>query len=659
MQEILNVASADSFEKLLAGLPIGIERIDTEGTILYSNPAHHKMLGYANGELVSRNICELVAIAEQAGQLKAHLEYLAEHQPEPEPWFGSNLRKDGTIFEMRVDWQYERDGQGNLLGFVAAMTDISAQRNAEGERDRSLAALEASQAHLESLMDSAVNFVLYRLAAVPDEPYAGEVVLVSPSIGEVMGVDDPEDFSAWFANIHPEDRERVFEANVKSSRTGVDFDEEMRIYHPVKDEERWIRAISRPILGENGTPAFFNGLIVDITNERRAQEDKRALEVKLQQRQRLESLGTLAGGIAHDFNNYLVGILGNSDLALTLMGKESPARQFVEDIVSAAQRAADLTNQLLAYSGRGHFDIGVTNLNDIVTDMISILKPAISKKAQLDLDLAASLPDIQVDISQIRQVIMNLITNASDALGNEPGTIRLTSSEVVVEIGDLQKYGLPPSFQGGRYVRLTVTDTGCGMDDGTLARLFDPFFTSKSSGRGLGLAAVQNIIHGHQGEIHVASTVGHGSRFSVFLPLAHKPAKQITNSKETSTRVHESRTILVVDDEDLVRNVAARMLEVNGHHVMTAVNGRDAIEVFTARGDEIDAVLLDMNMPEMSGEDTFKALRRLRHDLPVVFSTGYHEQDLMHMLDAETAVEFVQKPYRITNLLEKIYAIVS
>lgn len=658
MQKIAKTASADAFERLLAGLPIGIERIDTEGRIVYSNPAHHAMLGYAAGEIIGRKIYEFVADAEQTGHLKTHLEHLAEHQPEPEPWVGSNRRKDGTIFEMRVDWQYEHDDQGNLLGFVAAMTDISAQRKAESERDRSLEALKANRAHMVSLMNSAEKFVLYRLATIPDDPFAGEVVLVSPSIREVMGVDDPQNFSSWFANIHPDDQARVVDANRLSSETGAPFDEEMRINHPKKNEVRWIRAISMPIADENGTPLYFNGLIVDITNERRAEEYKRQIQRKLQQSQRLESLGTLAGGIAHDFNNYLVGILGNSDIALELMRRESPARQPVENIATAAQRAADLTNELLAYSGRGNFDIGVTSLNDIVTDMASILKPAISKKAQLDLDLAASLPDIQVDISQIRQVIMNLMMNASDALADEPGTIRVTSSDVVVEASDLQTYGLPKSCQGGRYVRLAVTDTGCGMDTKTMARIYDPFFTSKSSGRGLGLAAVRSIIQGHLGEIHVASTPGHGSRFSVFLPVAEQTdAKQTKNATQATGLFHESQTILVVDDEDLVRNVAAKMLEVNGHQVLTAVDGRDALEVFTARCNEIDAVLLDMNMPKMSGHDTFKALRKLRHDLPVVFSTGYHEQDLMHLLDTETGVEFIQKPYRLSKLLEKFHAI--
>ncbi len=418
---------------------------------------------------------------------------------------------------------------------------------------------------------------------------------------------------------------------------------------------------SAPVRTEGGAHLGRLWIFRDVTEQRRQAEERRALEAKMQQTQRLESLGVLAGGIAHDFNNLLMAVVGYADLALQELPGAAPGHRHVEKIQTAATRAAELTNQMLAYSGRGRFVVEPTDLNRLVREMVHLLEASITKKARLVLDLLEHLPPVTADANQLRQVVMNLITNASESLGEGSGTIRVATARVEVTASELASEYLDGELPPGLYVRLEVADTGCGMDGVTRARLFDPFYTTKFTGRGLGLAAVLGIVRGHRGTIHVESAPGHGTTMRVLLPAAQGPpvAEPAPEALEPGQSSAAGATVLVVDDEPSVRDVARGILEQAGATVLEAADGRQALEVFRERGGRIDLVLLDMTMPHMAGPEAFERLRQMRADVAVILCSGYDEQDATgHFKDARPAA-FLQKPYRAAALLRSVEKVLA
>ena len=388
--------------------------------------------------------------------------------------------------------------------------------------------------------------------------------------------------------------------------------------------------------------------------------ERRRTEEQMLQMQKLESLGVLAGGIAHDFNNLLAGILGNAGIAKSEVEDGDDPSESLANIETAARRAADLTRQMLAYSGRGAFVIQRIDLSALVAEMAHLLATAISKKAVLRLHTLDRLPPVEGDATQLRQVVMNLITNASDALGDGAGTITLTTGVTHATRADLASTYIDEALPEGEYVFLEVADTGCGMEDETQARIFDPFFTTKFTGRGLGLAATLGIVRGHRGAIAVESAPGHGTRMRLLLPVcATAPAEDtiaaVPAPEPGVVSWRGQGRILVVDDEELVRSLAARVLEASGFEVVGATDGLEALEVFERAPDSIRLVLLDWMMPRLSGAETLDALRERRSDLPVILSSGYAEQTVSGRLDDRLTV-FIQKPYRPQELLAKVKA---
>jgi len=416
-----------------------------------------------------------------------------------------------------------------------------------------------------------------------------------------------------------------------------------------------------PIRDAEGNIAGAVEVALDITEQRRAEEERRRLEARVRDAQKLESLGVLAGGIAHDFNNLLVGILGNVGLAHLDMPPDSPLRPYCEQIEQAALRARDLTNQLLAFAGKGKFQIGAANLSDLVRDTANLLRVSIPRRVTLDLHLAPDLPPILADATQIRQVVMNLLTNASEAIGDSPGTITLVTGAVHADRQYLAGAFVDEDLPEGDYVFLDVSDTGCGMDAETQARIFDPFFSTKFSGRGLGLAAVLGIVRGHRGAIRVYSEPGHGTAVKVLFPAAekgtavpHRPPEEAPAPRDADFR--GSGTVLVIDDEPSVRDVARAILERAGFEVLVAASGREGLERFRACADRIVAVLLDMTMPDLAGEEVFAELRSIRPDVPVILSSGYNEQDATRRFAPAGLAGFIQKPYLPADLLSKVRA---
>ncbi len=398
-----------------------------------------------------------------------------------------------------------------------------------------------------------------------------------------------------------------------------------------------------------------NNLVIvyirDITDRKRAEEEKLSLELQVQQAQKLESLGVLAGGIAHDFNNLLMGVLGNADLALMDMAPEAPARGRVQDIEIAAKRAADLTRQMLAYSGKGKFIIKSISLQSIVEEMVHLLEVSISKKVVIKYDFAESVPTIEADATQMRQIVMNLVVNASEAIGNRSGVVSIRTGAMDCDKAYLDETYIDNTLPEGAYSYFEVSDTGSGMDEKTVSKIFDPFFTTKFTGRGLGLAAVLGIVRGHKGAIKVYSELGKGATFKVLFPASQSSAayNDIPASFENDARL-KGKTILLVDDEETVRTVGKQMLERLGMEVTTAEDGREALKLFKQAPDQFDCIILDLTMPHMDGEETFREMRRVRKGIRVLLSSGYNEQDLIARFASKKLAGFIQKPYQMASI---------
>lgn len=384
----------------------------------------------------------------------------------------------------------------------------------------------------------------------------------------------------------------------------------------------------------------------------RIEEQRHKLQAQLLHVQKLESLGVLAGGIAHDFNNLLSAILGNLDLAMVTLGPDSAVTPFLKGIESAAQRSAELAHQMLAYSGKGRFVVEHLDLNPLIEDILPLLSTSISKKAVIELDLSNNLPRVQADATQIRQVVMNLIINASDAIGDHPGIIRVSTGVRQVDRSYLSSTYLDEKLEEGSYLYLEVNDDGCGMDAETQERLFDPFFTTKTTGRGLGLAALLGIVRGHEGAVRVASVPQEGSTFTILLPTSKDVEEEVavaeSSIKETSSS--GDGCILFADDEELLREVGRSALENAGFEVLIAENGRQAVEIFKTRSDDVIAVILDMMMPELDGLEAFRELRRIRPSIKGILSSGYSDQTMAHSFEKEGLHGFLKKPYRPEQL---------
>jgi len=409
-----------------------------------------------------------------------------------------------------------------------------------------------------------------------------------------------------------------------------------------------------PLVDDQGNTFAYIGIQRDITERKREEEIHLNLERQVQHAQKLESLGVLAGGIAHDFNNLLMVVLGNTDLALRELPATSPAHDYLADIEKASRRAADLCRQMLAYSGKGKFVIEAVDLSEVVRDMAHMLEISLAKKAVLRLDLTREIPPVAADPSQIRQIVMNLITNASEAIGDRSGVISLSSGVRDCDQATLAGAYLAEDLPPGPYVFLEVRDTGCGMDQQTLQRVFDPFFTTKFTGRGLGMAAVMGIVRSHRGAIQIDSEPGRGTNILVLFPVAD-PATRIEPSPKNQAQVVPgpqagSGTVLLVEDEEAGRALGRRLLEKAGYQVLTAIDGREAVALFAERHAEIDCVLLDLTMPHMDGGEAFAELRRIQPDVRVILSSGYPEQEVMENFAGQGLAGFIQKPFRLDTL---------
>ena len=396
---------------------------------------------------------------------------------------------------------------------------------------------------------------------------------------------------------------------------------------------------------KNGRLVGFRGIVVDDTERRNAEIEQERLEVLVRHGQKLESLGLLAGGIAHDFNNLMVGVLLEAELAEEDLDPTSDLVEPLRRIQVAAQRSSDLARELLAYAGKGELVSAVVEVNSIIHETCGLLRASISRKVALEFDLQETLPCIQADPVQIRQIVMNLITNAADAIGKESGTVTVRTR--VGEFGskDLAQMLLGDASQPGRYISIEVVDTGCGIDDDLLELLFDPFFTTKVEGRGLGMAVVLGIVRSAGGAIEVQSSPGQGASLRVLLPSLEEP-REVRVSGSVESEEPLGGTVLLIDDDEVVRMVSEAALKVLGFEVLLAGDGQQGVDLFRARACEIDVVLVDKSMPIMDGEEVLAVIRDIEPDTQVILATGYAEEDT----NIEGFDGFLAKPYTLSAL---------
>lgn len=397
---------------------------------------------------------------------------------------------------------------------------------------------------------------------------------------------------------------------------------------------------------------YFVAMFDDITNRKRIEQEQRELEQKFQQTQKLESLGVLAGGIAHDFNNILTIILGHCYVLRELGAPGTPDRDHVRQIESAASRAADLCRQMLAYAGKSQLVQSRVNLWLLVDEIVRMLQSAIKKNVSIDLDLKRDVPEIIADSTQIQQIIMNLIINAAEAIGDANGAIEITLTRSAITDAAPETDFFGSNILPGKYACLTVTDNGCGMDPETQKRIFEPFYTTKFTGRGLGMSAILGIIKAHNGALQLASQAGVGTTFKVYLPLqeTHETVQIQPEEAPCASSANRGDTVLLVDDEESLRSIGMALLNAVGFEVLTAANGREAVEIFRQRGDSIDLVMLDLIMPEMGGLEAYRKLRQISATVPVVICSGYGAGEVTDAIRDDQQARFAQKPYTPKDL---------
>ncbi|NNL67705.1 MAG: PAS domain S-box protein [Myxococcales bacterium] len=634
--------SEEQVRLLLDSTAEGIYGLDREGRCTFANPSGVALLGYARPEeLLGAKMHERIHHSRPDGR----------SLPESECHILRALR-DGTDAHVDSECFWRKDGSsiaveyravplrqdGRLAGAVVTFADVTARRRAE-----------ESQRRLTTILESTPDLV-----GICDAQ--GRSIYLNQPGRRLLGMGADEPLPEWFSDIHPhEETRRLIRGPIPTTREKGSWAGESVLL--ARDgSEIPVSQIMTAHRDESGAVAYFSTIVRDLRPWRAAEAERELLEAGFQQAQKMESLGVLAGGVAHDFNNLLVGVLGNASLALGELPEDSPLRARLSAIETSAERASELTQQLLTYAGRGQFQPKAVDLVALVREMVSLIEASISKRIHLDCDFPAEAPAISGDPTQLRQVAMNLITNAAEAIGEGHGTVsvRVGSGEIVPadQAGLLVGDECPP----GAYAWLEVADDGAGMEEGTLGRIFDPFFTTKFSGRGLGLSAVRGIVSTHRGLLAVRTTPGAGTAFRVFLPVRDAAEELLSSPPPVARRSPRSPTpsglrVLVVDDEPSVRRVAQAALARAGFAPDSAASGEAAIALIEQDPAAIDAVLLDLTMPGLGGLETFERLREIRPDLPIVLTSGYDDSRTGDRFQHAKRACFLQKPFQLDALI--------
>jgi signal transduction histidine kinase/ActR/RegA family two-component response regulator len=414
----------------------------------------------------------------------------------------------------------------------------------------------------------------------------------------------------------------------------------------------WINLTASLIRGQDDVPLYGLAMVEDITEVKRAQEQAFA-------RQKLESVGTLAGGIAHDFNNLLGGVLALAGMGLEEQAAGSNAESELKAIRDVALRGSEIVRELMVYAGKDTPTVGLVDVSQIVREMVELLSVSVSKHAVVATNLGKDLPPVRANAAQLRQIVMNLITNASEAIGDQDGMIHVSTSRVTVgrNSGAASEHAM-----NSDYLQLEVTDTGRGMSLETQDKVFDPFFTTKSAGHGLGLAVVHGIVRGLGGSIHLMSTPGKGATFRILLPFAERAASATNDAVsfiDEPTGSSQPRTVLLVEDEPPLRAAVGKMLRRRGFKVFEAGDGCAAISLLRANANEIDLILLDLTIPGAASNEVVAEAAQIRSDIRVILTSAYGKEMVKGTSSAPQVRSFIRKPFRLEELLAMIKSVLS
>jgi two-component system, cell cycle sensor histidine kinase and response regulator CckA len=623
--------------------------IDPTGHITSWNPGAEHIKGYTAAEVLGKHFSIFYPPEDTAcGKAEHELTHaLAHGRFEEEGW---RVRKDGSRFWANVILAPIRDALGVLVGFSKVTRDLTQRRATE-------IALRESEQRYRFVVENQTE-VVCRFLACGTFTFCNEVYCrtFGKTQEELLG-------QKWQPVTHPDDVPHIRSQLALLSVDHPVVHIENRVYAGNGDL-RWMEFVNRGFFDADGKLVEVQAVGRDVTARRAAEDARRELEAsllatqqqrkyekQLQQSQKLESLGVLAGGIAHDFNNLLTAMLGHASLARMRMAENDPAIEDMKHIEATAMRAAELCQQMLAYAGRGQFLVKAISLNLLTEEMSQLLATVLSKRAVLKYNLMEDLPLVEADATQLRQVVMNLITNASDAIAARSGVITLTTGVIEADARYLAEIHATNNLKPGPFVYLEVSDTGCGMTDEVRQKIFDPFFSTKFTGRGLGLAAVQGIIRAHHGAIKVYTQLGKGTTFKVMLPALGVPTEAPRAAPATMVTNGRGRHVLVVDDEEDVRVFVRKVLEMAGFAVTVSPDGKQGVQAFAGARQPFALVLLDLTMPKLSGIEAYREIRRVQNDAKVVLMSGFAEEEATSGFAGKGLAGFLRKPFRTDELL--------
>jgi PAS domain S-box-containing protein len=634
--------SEQRYRSVFERSPMGIATISlADGVIRDANPNLCRLLGLEPEEIRGRTLASLT-----------HPDDLIHDQDAMDRRQGGEsgeiayekrlLHKDGRAIWVRVFSTPLEAVPGQPPEIMGLVLDLSHQKEAENQR------LDFQQKLEVVLRSSRIGMWDWNIPT-------GNLVLDqiwAEMIGYRLEELQPTNVSTFFDNLHPEDLSLSREALDRHLKGEHEFYEcQLRFKHK-QGHWIWVLARGRVVEWEDGRiPVRMLGTHSEITDIKEAEKKRQDLEKQVLQAQKLESLGVLAGGIAHDFNNILMVIQGHAELALATAGHPEDSAAFLDQIQSSVRQAAELCAQMLAYSGKGSYLVGDVFLDSLIDDMLPLLQTSVTRKVQLVVHRTGKVKGFRGDLTQIRQVVMNLVINAAEALGDEGGEVELFSSSRFISVEELALKFPQEKLAPGPYTVFTVRDEGCGMDETTSRRVFEPFFTTKFTGRGLGMAAVQGIVHAHEGGLHLETAPGQGTTFTILFPASIEAAPSASMAPQIPEHsLPEGHTILVVDDEPLVLDLTARMVQKLGFSVLKAADGMEALRIHEQHRHEISCILLDLTMPQMDGEEAYRELQRQQADVRVVLCSGYSEKDIERRFFGTGLANFLHKPYSLEQL---------
>ena len=625
--------SIDTYRPLVENSSDLFYRTTLDGKISYISPSVYKLTGYTVEEAIGMDLAEEIYLIPDERTIL--LEKL-QNKGEVVNFDAQLKRKDGSVWWASASAHFYRDKDGKILGVEGITRDITRLKIAN-----------------QALKESEERFRL-AFRTIPDainlnRVFDGVYIDINDGFTDLNGYSRKEvigkksiDINIW-KNL--EDRKRLVDGLMKTGHV-----KNLEAQFVRKNGDIGIGLMSASILNINGEDVI-QSITKDITERKQAEKEKEVLEKQLIQAQKLDSLGRLAGGVAHDLNNLLSPILGYSELLLDDFAINDQRKEKLEQINKAGVRARDLVHQLLAFSRKQTLEFKPVNINNVLTDFGKLLQRSIREDIEISIGQSPLMKPIMADIGQIEQVIMNLSINAADAM---PEGGKLIIETALAELDETYT-STHSVVNPGEYVMLSFSDTGHGMDEGTRLKIFEPFFSTKGKqGTGLGLATVYGIVKQHKGNIWVYSELGNGTIFKVYLPITERVPADVSIKKKASLEVKGHETILLVEDDKQVRDLAHVILMENGYTVLPAQNGKDALKVCALHEDPIDLLLTDVVMPEMNGKALFSILREKQPNMKVIYMSGYTENIVSHHGVLDEGLQFIQKPFTVYNLTAKV-----